>query len=72
MNNDYYNINSDWELIKSGFKELKSHLDEFLKVPHKKKSGVDIRQISKELERTNRCLRRNIIRKRKEYQSDYS
>jgi hypothetical protein len=69
---DYFKIHEDWELLKQGFEELESEVDSFLRVPHKKKSGIDARKKTIDLKEITSRLKKNIVRKRKEYQSDYS
>lgn len=69
---DFYNITDDWDLLKSEFKLLQDEISAFLITPQKRKSGIPPRRKSKELERVVRRLKLNIIKKRQDYQSDYS
>lgn len=69
---DFFKIDTDWNLLRKNFEELKDEVSKFLKVPNKKHSGVILRKKSIEIRDINLRFRNNVLRKRKEYQSDYS
>lgn len=69
---DFYHISDDWNLLKSEFKLLQKEVESFLITPQKRKSGIPPRKKSKNLEKISRRLKLNVIKKRQDYQSDYS
>jgi len=69
---DYYKIKEDWEVCKSLIFELESDIEFFFKRPTSKKWGVLIRKKSREIGSLGEKIKKNIIRQRQDYQSDYS
>jgi len=69
---DYYKIKEDWENSKILTAELESDIDFFFKRPTSKKWGVLIRKKSVKIKKIGSRIKKNIIKQRQDYQSDYS
>lgn len=72
MNNDYFQVKFEWSNLKKEFQELKEESEVFFKKPGTKRSGIAFRRKTKDIAKTSQKLKDNILRKRKDYQSDYS
>ena len=69
---DCYKIKEDWERTKNLIIEIESDIDFFFKRPTSKKWGTLIRKKSVEAKKIGQRIRKNIIRQRQDYYSDYS
>lgn len=69
---DYYKIKEDWEECKKLIIEIESDTYFFFKRPTSKKWGVLIRKKSVNVKKIGQRIKKNIIRQRQDYYSDYS
>jgi len=69
---DFYNIINDWEKCKSLTVELEKDVDNFLQHPISKKLCIVARKKSKDIEKLGKKIKKNIVRQRQDYKSDYS
>lgn len=69
---DSYNIINDWEKFKSLITELEVDINVYTKHPLSRKLCSQARKKSKEIEKIGKKIKKNIIRQRQDYQSDYS
>jgi hypothetical protein len=69
---DFYNLQNDWERCKTLTNELISNVDSFVKRPTSRRWCSLVRKKSKDIEKLNKKIKKNIVRQRQDYQSDYS
>jgi len=69
---DFYNIKSDWEECKKLTVELEMDVDIFLQHPLSRKLCIVVRKKSKHIEKIGKKIKKNIIKQRQDYKSDYS
>ena len=69
---DSYNIKDDLEISKSLVIELEDGVKKFLEHPISRYWCSFVRKKSKDIERVNKKIKKNIIKQRQDYESDYS
>jgi len=69
---DFYNLKEDWKKCKSLTCELEIDIQNFVKRPISRKWCSFLRKKSKSIEKLGKKIKKNIIRQRQDYQSDYS
>lgn len=69
---DFYNLKDDWEKCKTLTNELERDVENFVKKPASRKWCSLVRKKSKDIEKLGKKIKKNIIRQRQDYQSDYS
>lgn len=69
---DYYNIREDWENFKSMINILSEDIEKFSKFPLSRKLSRILRKRVKDIERIGLRMKKNIIKQRQDYKSDYS
>jgi poly-D-alanine transfer protein DltD len=69
---DSYNLKNDWEECQKMTNELEENIKFFVKNPISRKWCSFVRKKSKDIEKLNKKIKKNIIRQRQDYQSDYS
>jgi len=70
--NDEYNIREDWELFKKNCNEFELQLTKFLSHTKNKEAGIRARKKLKELKIQTKFLAKKILKKKQDYDSDYS
>ena len=69
---DNYDLKGDWERHKILIDELEKKIEKFVKRPASRVWCAVLRKKSKDIERLNKKIKRNIIKQRQDNQSDYS
>ena len=69
---DFYNLKNDWEKCKLLIDELEKDVEKFIKRPTSRKWSSLARKKSKNIEKLGKKIKKNIIRQRQDYKSDYS
>lgn len=69
---DSYNLKDDWEKHKVLINELEKHIENFIKRPASRQWCSSLRKESKDIEKLGMRIKKNIIKQRQDYQSDYS
>ncbi len=69
---DWYHILEQWNTIKASFDAAKSSIDLFMIKPSRRGAGVKPRKHLKDLYIQCKGLRKDVLRQKQDYLSDYS
>lgn len=69
---DCYNLKNDWENFKYLIGELEQDVEIYLKKPGSRKWCTFVRKKSKDIELLGKKIRKNTLKQRQDYKSDYS
>ncbi len=69
---DFYNIKEDFERCKTLTAELELEVENFVKRPISRRWCAFVRKKSKGIETIGKRIKKNILKQRQDYYSDYS
>lgn len=69
---DCYNLKNDWENFKKLIDDLEQDVEVYLKRPGSRKWCTLVRKNSKDIDDLGKKIRKNTLKQRQDYKSDYS